>query len=117
MASALAKLSGSALASSSLPGGLGTRAAALLARQALEAAVEAELHADLGADPGGSMRARLLTLVHLDPTRGGEASHLWWSLTRACHQHQYELSPTAREVRGLVDRVVAWVAGPPISAR
>ncbi len=108
-AAGLAKLSGGALDAPALPGGLGTRSAALLARQALEMGIGAALTAAVGEDPGGSGRARLLVLCHLDPQRGQEASLLWAQLSRACHQHPYELHPTRREVRALVDRAAAWI--------
>lgn len=111
MAAALAGMARSALDAPGLAGGLSLRAAAFVARQALEAAIEAEVGA-----PEASMRAQLLCLVDDDPERGGEASQLWWALTRACHQHAYELRPTRAEVGALVGRAAAWIDRAPTTA-
>ncbi len=108
-ATALARLAAAALDADALARGVSIRAAALLARQALEAAVDLRLAALAGVEADGSTRARLLALTHLDPDAGTEASQLWWSLTRACHQHHYELRPTRAEVGSMVDRAVAWI--------
>ncbi len=83
--------------------GLWPRAAALLGRQALEAALD-ELWSR--THPGlerASMRCQLLCLpiVLTDRELAGRAAHAWVALTRACHHHPYELPPTAELARWL----------------
>jgi hypothetical protein len=34
----------------------------------------------------------------VDEEAAKQASHAWWALSRACHHHPYELSPTAGEL-------------------
>jgi hypothetical protein len=80
--------------------GLWSRAAALLGRQALEAALE-ELWSR--AAPGverASMRCQLLCLpAYLQDTETARrAAHAWAALTNACHHHPYELPPTAHPI-------------------
>lgn len=94
------------------------RAAALLARQALETAIDercAAEHEALGSCT--SHRAQLLCLGRLgDPTLAREAAHVWSALSRACHYHAYELPPTAGELETwftIVDRLIT--AGTPRS--
>lgn len=54
------------------------------------------------------MRAQLLCLRELaDETTAERASHAWWALSRACHHHPYELSPTAAELSGWIASVKA----------
>lgn len=81
--------------------GLWPRASALLARQALEAAVHRvwehrrlDLHAC-------SMRVQLICLrTYLgDADLAARAGHAWSALSRACHHHPYELAPTAAELQ------------------
>ncbi|UUO00323.1 hypothetical protein M4D79_14855 [Mycolicibacterium novocastrense] len=36
---------------------------------------------------------------------GERAKRLWYSLSRACHHHAYELQPSALEIRQLVAEV------------
>jgi hypothetical protein len=81
--------------------GVWPRAAALLARQALELAME-ELWA---ANPqatglsGSSMRSQMLCLTaYLDQDTATRADYLYAALSRACHYHSYELAPTATEL-------------------
>jgi len=81
------------------------RGAALLARQSLELSLKQfwEMH-----QPGmerASMRAQFLALHDLKVDRRTIADgHIAWdSLSRACHHHPYELSPTREEV-------VNWIA-------
>ena len=87
-------------------GGARARAAAILARQAIEAAL-AELWAARGLAPlvGCPLRAQLLCLGGVLGDRGlaAEAAQLWGVLSGACHHHPYELAPTAQEL-------AAWVA-------
>jgi hypothetical protein len=81
--------------------GLWPRAAAMLGRQALEAAL-AELWRSMA--PGledSSFRTQLLCLPSfLSGTSGlpGSVSHTWGALSRACHYHPYELAPTRAEL-------------------
>lgn len=94
---------------SDLPGS--SRMAAWLARTALEDAVVGTLRT-LGHDPGAAtMRSRLTCLHVLDPERATVAEFAWNRLSSACHQHAFELDLTAAEVRTLVERVHAVVAG------
>jgi len=81
--------------------GVWPRAAALLARQALEQAM-AGLWAGLpGADglSGRPMRSQLLCLTaYVDQDVATRAAYLAAALSRACHYHPYELAPTASEL-------------------
>jgi hypothetical protein len=81
--------------------GVWPRAAALLARQALEQAM-ADLWAgqpETDALALSSMRSQLLCLTaYLDPDVATRAAYLSAALSRACHYHSYELAPTATEL-------------------
>lgn len=81
--------------------GVWPRAAAFLARQALEEAM-AGLWAgqpDAASMPKSSMRSQLLCLTaYLGPDVATRAAYLSASLSRACHYHPYELAPTAPEL-------------------
>ena len=93
--------------------GIWPRASALLARQALEIALD-----DLWRlrEPGVeqcSARAQLLCLPFY--LRGDEdlaegANYAWAGLSRACHQHAYELPPTWSELSGWLATVEQLVA-------
>ena len=109
-----ARLSEMARECLSLPGDLGLRATALLARQAIEAAVAAALEAE-GIDATRlAFRTQLECLEHLRelgdvPT---DAAFTWAALSRATHFHGYELPPTASALEGwleTVERVVEAV--------
>jgi hypothetical protein len=81
------------------------RAAALLGRQALEAALGdlwSRKHTGIGM---ASMRSQLLCLPAFlsDAELAGQVSHGWAALSRACHQHPYELAPTAEELERWLD--------------
>jgi hypothetical protein len=86
--------------------GLWPRAAALLARQALEMGLDEFW---LGRAPGvqnASARAQLLCLpTYMDPRTARKADHAWEALSRACHHHPYELAPTATELSSWIDDV------------
>jgi hypothetical protein len=91
--------------------GLWPRAAALLARNALEMAV-ARLWERRGLDLRGcSMRVQLICLrMYLgDADLAARAGHAWSALSRACHHHPYELAPTAAELQGWLAVVDALV--------
>lgn len=86
-------------------GGSWARAAALLARQALEGALD-ELWDERGVDLSAvSARAQLLCLrAYLkDDTLAAEVRYAWGALSRGCHHHPYELAPTA-------DELARWIA-------
>jgi hypothetical protein len=81
------------------------RAAAILARSALE-----DLVTDSCAREGidvtrTSMRVRLACLRALVPSIAGDAALAWSGLSRACHQHAYEIAPHHAEVAHLVSKV------------
>jgi hypothetical protein len=88
------------------------RAAAVLGRTALEYAVRRTLRELTGASIGTQKtRHQLICLGEL--TEGvdwaRDADWAWSALSSACHEHAYELEPTASEVGyllALVDRVV-----------
>lgn len=87
--------------------GLWPRAAALLARQALEEALD-----DLWSKraPGlerANGRAQLLCLPEYlgDPKLAWEIVFTWSALSNACHHHAYELAPTAAELERRIDAV------------
>jgi hypothetical protein len=71
------------------------------------------------AGPGGehaSTRPQLLCLPAYagDPRRACAAAPVWYSLSDACHQHPYDLAPTAGELEGWLDqaRDLVWSVGP-----
>jgi hypothetical protein len=86
--------------------GLWPRAAALLARQALEESLD-EFWAS--HEPGlanCSTRAQLLCVAsYLGESHAETCTAVWGSLSRACHHHSYELAPTAEELNGWIDQV------------
>jgi hypothetical protein len=94
--------------------GLWPRAAAFLARQALEAAL-AELWANQASGlEQASFRTQLLCLRAFlgNDALAGRVNHAWWALTRVCHYHPYELSPNWDELSGwfkTVDKLVTTV--------
>ena len=53
------------------------------------------------------MKAQLLCLPHClgDEDLAERASYAWAGLSRACHQHPYELPPTATELLGWIEAV------------
>jgi hypothetical protein len=83
--------------------GLWPRAAALLARQALETAL-AELWESDSATTGLSRctgRSQLACLpTYLDARTARQIAYVWAALSEACHYHAYELAPTAAELTG-----------------
>lgn len=91
-------------------GGAWPRAAALLTRQALEAAVAAWL---LPRTEGGraSITAQLLALrgLHPDPALTARTAFAWSALSEACHHHGYELPPTSADLLTWMHTVQALV--------
>ena len=100
------------------PEGVWPRAAALLARQALEGALD-RLWAD--TLPGMEQATRFTQLACLgqvlnDRTLVTEVRSAWSSLSRACHHYQYELGPTAAELQRWIrqaERLVEALRQPP----
>jgi len=79
--------------------GLWPRAAALLARQALEQGLNDFWLKRAPGVEDSSRRSQLLCLrSYADEQLAEEASHTWAALSGACHHHAYELSPTASEL-------------------
>jgi hypothetical protein len=86
--------------------GIWPRAATLLARQAIEAAM-GELWAakrQTAELSGSPMRSQLLCLTaYLDCDTASRAAYLLAALSQACHYHVYELAPTAAELASWLD--------------
>ena len=80
--------------------GVWPRAAALLARQALEVALKTYWSAKSSGTEDVSMRAQLLCLEAMlgDDDVARRAHAAWGALSRACHYHAYELAPTGGEL-------------------
>lgn len=78
-----------------------------IARRGVEQLVERLLRAKNIVMPEATMTSKLITLqVLYDGTEVPRlAWHSWRVLSRACHQHAYELSPTYAEVAGWVEVV------------
>jgi len=101
--------------------GLWPRATALLARQALEAALDDLWKVRAPGMEQCSMRAQLLCLPHylqapkaLSPQADDLAqrvSYAWAGLSGACHQHPYELPPTCPAVAPCAKADIGGVAG------
>lgn len=88
-----------------MPRGRGARIAAILGRTALEDIV-GERCAEEGLDVWeASMRVKLACLRAVAQPVAGDAAIAWWGLSRACHQHAYEVAPHRDEVAHLVGRV------------
>ena len=87
--------------------GLWPRAAALLARQALEAAVDDVWRRTDPQMLGASARARFLCLPACGTAHDVvvDAAQAWGALSSACHRHAYELPLTAEELESLFLRV------------
>jgi hypothetical protein len=82
------------------------RAAALLARQALEGGLDDFWLRQAPGVEECSAKAQLLCLpTYLDKEIARKADHAWVTLSRATHHHPYELAPTAAELRGWVEDV------------
>lgn len=83
------------------------RATAILARQALEASLS-ELWTKREVRIGwASERSQLLCLPQVLENRAlaADATLAWNALSEACHQHPYDLSPTADELAGWLEIV------------
>jgi len=92
--------------------GLWPRAAALLARQALEMSVD-EYWATrkIPLDSCPTLQQLICLREYLgDPDLAGRVHHAWNALSRACHYHPYELAPSAGELEGWLEAVQTWIA-------
>ena len=86
--------------------GVWPRAAALLARQALELAIAAlwAVRPEAAGLSTCSMRSQLLCLTaYLGQDVATRAGYLSAALSRACHYPSYELAPTAAELTRWLD--------------
>lgn len=87
------------------------RAAALLARQALEARLQREWRADEVSLAETSMANQFHALHQLrDPEVAGEAHQAWAALSHACHHHPFDLSPSVSELQTLLGTVRSLIA-------
>ncbi len=89
--------------------GFWPRAAALLARQALEQGLD-EYWRDQGvALDGFGTRPQLICLREYigDAVLAGRAHHTWAALSEACHHHPYELALGHGELANLIGNVSA----------
>ncbi len=92
--------------------GIWPRAAALLARQALEQGIDAYWRskglklATLGTKP----QLICLPAYLSDPDLAGRASHAWSALTQACHHHPYELPASPAELKAWLTTVADTLA-------
>lgn len=88
--------------------GLWPRATVVLTRQALEVALKTFWSAKGLAMEDCSARAQLLCLgPELSDEPLGRAAHqAWTALSRACHHHPYDLSPTREELVAWCDTVL-----------
>ena len=88
--------------------GIWPRAAAILARQALETALDQFW---LNVAPGvqdASARAQLICLAeYIAPELASRIRYTWYGLSVACHHHAYELPPTAEELRSWLSDITS----------
>lgn len=93
--------------------GIWPRATALLARQALEGTLDDLWRLRAPGLEQCSTRAQLLCLPFYlpdDQELAERVSYAWGRLSRACHQHPYELPPTSSELLGWLTTVEQLVA-------
>lgn len=84
------------------------RAACWIARAALESVVDDLLTARQRSAPNATMRSKLTVLqiaYEQEPDVAVRAEYAWNGLSRICHHHAFELTPSATEVRHLVQLV------------
>ena len=91
--------------------GVWPRAAAFLARQALEDAVDQMWERNLPDMRYASRATQLACLGYASPDREltDGVRVAWHALSRACHHHQYELAPTAPELEMWIEKVVRMI--------
>ncbi len=87
-------------------------ACALLARQALEATLDdlMDQRAPQLAHRPARYQVLCLPMYLKEAEVAGRINHLWWSLAAAGRHHDYELAPTAVELRGWLDDVAETIA-------
>jgi hypothetical protein len=86
------------------------KAVALLTRQALERSMESLWLVKAPPVARASFRAQLLCLrSFIDRRLALRADTTWIALSRACHDHPYELPPTAAELAGWFETTEAVV--------
>jgi hypothetical protein len=90
------------------------RAAAFLARQALEDAVAMVWHGQVLPMRSANATAQMVSLPFYlaDQDLAKRVRQCWSSLSNACHAHPYELAPTVSELEGwltVVDELVIAV--------
>ena len=76
------------------------RAAAILARQALEQGLDDywKIRKPQIADVRAQHPKLLCLPTYLDSPAARSASHVWVELSHACHHHAYDLPPTTEEL-------------------
>ncbi|MET1075336.1 MAG: hypothetical protein ABWY11_22000 [Umezawaea sp.] len=86
------------LSTATMPGGIWPRCCVWLLRTALEHTVSAVLRSH--DEPATSPRTDLLTLpLYADNRVASATARLWEALTRVANHQDYELAPTAAELR------------------
>lgn len=86
--------------------GLWPRAAALLARQALEETLDDFWRRKAMPLDACSTRPQLICLgTYAGEDVAGRVNHTWSALTRACHHHPYEVAPSVGELQTLLASV------------
>jgi hypothetical protein len=93
-------------------GGVWPRAAALLARQALEDGVDRVWVGPLAGMRWATAAAQMVCLREYldDRPLAASAYATWCALSNACHAHPFDLAPTADELRGWGDVVARLLA-------
>lgn len=95
--------------------GMWPRATAFLTRQALEGALDTLWRLRAPGLELCSAKAQFICLpayLHGGRELAERASYAWFGLSRSCHQHPYELSPTSAELLmwiGTVEELIATV--------
>ncbi len=90
--------------------GVWPRAAAYLGRQAFEMLLDELWGQRAPGTERVSLRAQMICLpFYLEDELAGRLAWTWQTLSNACHQHPYELAPTAAELRQWLE-VVAELA-------
>ena len=95
--------------------GVWPRTAALLARQALEAAVDDQwaLDSETAGMDRATMRSQLICLPsYADEAVARQIAFTYAALTGACHFHPYELAPTATELSRWISDVEKLLTRP-----
>ena len=87
--------------------GVWPRAAAFIARQALEDALDRVWPFEMEGIRRASRATQLACLHHATPDRDltDGVRVAYHALSRACHHHQYELAPTAPELEMWIEKV------------